>query len=244
MLISVLALVQPAQMCVEGEMLDLLLCQVFFIVWFERHAVVAHSLWPMSAHPVIFWSCNLAILLVQLVVYGQLFHSLPGILDEGRDDIGGYGDTNIIILSDRVAVEAVRCFRVSVGVCSLLLIAEEYLGAMAVGSCQSSFQTAKASTSHSRHSQSLESYSFQCFDGPCIRSVRLRAHRDRRRKDIFRELLQHLRKDRCDICLWLECQPELTVRTLKSEYHRRRATMCCCLVHGISPKCAASQAER
>jgi hypothetical protein len=75
----------------KRKMLDLLLGHEFWVVWFEGHAVVTHSFWPMSTHLLVFQSWNFAILLVQSVVQRCLLYHVPGILDDRAGRSGRYG---------------------------------------------------------------------------------------------------------------------------------------------------------
>ena len=52
----------------ERLVLDLPLVEVFLIVWLEGLAVITHALRPVSAHLLIFWSSNLAIILIQFII--------------------------------------------------------------------------------------------------------------------------------------------------------------------------------
>jgi hypothetical protein len=69
---------------VKGEVFDLLLSQIFRRKWFEGHAVVTHSSRTVSAHLLILWPHNFAILLVELVVEWRLFNNLPRVFDDLR----------------------------------------------------------------------------------------------------------------------------------------------------------------
>lgn len=68
----------------KGKVFNLLLSQIFRSERFEGHAVVTHSSGTVSAHLLIFWPRNLAILLVEFIVKRRLFNDLPRILDDFR----------------------------------------------------------------------------------------------------------------------------------------------------------------
>lgn len=60
--------VEFSEVRVEGEMFDLLLSQVFGVIWLERHAIVTHALGTMSTHLHIAGPMDLAVLLVQRII--------------------------------------------------------------------------------------------------------------------------------------------------------------------------------
>lgn len=65
----------------ERKVLDLLLLQVFGVERFQRHAVIAHALFPMPTHLNISLSWNLAVQLIQSVIQRRLFDHFPRVLD-------------------------------------------------------------------------------------------------------------------------------------------------------------------
>lgn len=110
---------------------DLLLGKVLGVVWFEGHAVIAHALGTVSAHLGIFWSVDLAILLVQCVVQRRLLDRLPWVLDQLLGSSGRDGDgAQVVCSGNGLAVQSVRAFRVTVRVGSLLFEVEEDLRAV------------------------------------------------------------------------------------------------------------------
>ena len=62
-------------------MLDFLLFQILWCVWFERHAIVTHAFLAMSTHLLVSPSCNLAILFVKPIIELGLHHNIPWALD-------------------------------------------------------------------------------------------------------------------------------------------------------------------
>ncbi len=68
-------------MRVEREVLDLFLLQIFCVEWFQRHAVITHSLLSMPAHLDIPFAGNFAVQLVKSVIQGGLFDHFPWVLN-------------------------------------------------------------------------------------------------------------------------------------------------------------------
>lgn len=69
------------------KMLDIVLRVVSRVVWFERHAIVAHSICAMLAKSSITATRDLSFLRAPIDIYGVLFHRLPWPIRNGSGGV-------------------------------------------------------------------------------------------------------------------------------------------------------------
>ena len=87
-------------------MLDLLFREVFRIVGFEGHAIVAHAFWSMCTHLGVTVTRDFAVLFVQPVIKRGLLDNLPGVLNRS---LWTEGDS--LVLCERYTIQALLAIR-------------------------------------------------------------------------------------------------------------------------------------